>query len=161
MRKPKLHTQIALTSSLARPGKQLCSLSIQSSLRHYHSLYPAFFFKRHIRYWKHYCHLHCSETCCKDEFPSSHSNHKRDLTQQSEGTTLKSISHSQMTFVASHILCFCSVPGKTSAIFMLVLVSITNLNSSLHSNSLHKICIYTWQSITQPSFTKNLHFPKE
>lgn len=37
---------------------------------------------------------------------------------------------------------------------MLIFVSITNLNSSSHSNSLHKICIYTRQSIVQPSFTK-------
>lgn len=37
------------------------------------------------------------------------------LTQQAEGTTLKSISHSWMTSVASYIICLCSVPGKTSA----------------------------------------------
>lgn len=82
------------------------------------------------------------------------------LTQQAEGTTLKTTSHSWMTSVASYIICLHSAPGKTSVSFMPIFVSFTNLNSSSHSNSLHKICIYTRQSIIQSSFTKNLHFPK-
>lgn len=156
------YTHTALTSSLARPGKQLCSLSILLSLRHYHSFQPCMLFKKTCWTLTLLSLLFFWNSLQRQIFLFQFKLQKDGfLTQQAEGTTLKTTSHSWMTSAGSYIICLCSVPGKTSVSFMPIFVSFTNLNSSSHSNSLHKICIYTRQSIIQPSFTKNLHFPKK
>jgi len=64
-------------------------------------------------------HFYFSETYCKDKTFLFQWELQKDtyLTQQAEGTTLKIISHSWMTSVASYIICLCSAPGKTSVCF--------------------------------------------
>lgn len=108
-----MHT--ALTSSLARPGKQNLSHLWDITI----TCNPACFLRTYISYWKHYCYFYFFWNLLQRWFFLFQLELQKHtyLTQQAEGTTLKNICHSWMTSVASYTICLCSAPGKTSVFF--------------------------------------------